>query len=136
MQEPAPLTALARGLRRRCGRCGAEGIFASWFRLRERCPRCGYRFEREEGAFSGVMLLNVSATFVLMFVSLVSYVVWRGVSGGDVPLAPFAVTCLVAAAVTPVAFYPFAAAGWAALDLAMRPLDDRERADARCHENS
>ena len=43
---------------------------------------------------------------------------------------PFAVACLVFAIVVPVVFYPFAASGWAAIDLAMRPLDEDELRDA------
>lgn len=88
---------------------------------------------REEGAFTGVMLLNITATFTLMFLSLISYVVWRGVTGDEPPFAPFVVACLGWAVVTPVVFYPFAASGWAAMDLAMRPLDPGEVADAETH---
>lgn len=133
---PTPPTAgtiVWRGLRRRCGRCGAKGIFQSYFTLKERCRVCGYRFVREAGAFTGVMLMNVTATFVLMFLSLISYVLWRGVTGEDVSLWPFALACLAFAAVVPVVFYPFAAALWASMDLAMRPLDPGELDDAAAH---
>jgi uncharacterized protein (DUF983 family) len=133
---PKPATAgtmVWRGIRRRCGRCGAKGIFASYFTLKERCPVCGYRFVREAGAFTGVMLMNVTATFVLMFLSLISYVFWRGVTGEDVALWPFAVACLAFAAVVPIVFYPFAASLWASMDLAMRPLDPAELEDADAH---
>ena len=125
---------MLRGLARRCGRCGARRIFRSYFRLKERCPRCGYRFVREEGAFTGVMLMNITATFVLMFLSLVSYVLWRGVTGrDDLPLWPFAAACLAWAVIVPVVFYPVASSWWAAIDLAMRPLDPEETADADAH---
>ena len=125
-----PGTMVWRGLRRRCGRCGSKGIFASYFKLREHCPVCGYRFVREAGAFTGVMLMNVTATFVLMFLSLIAYVGWRGVTGDDVALWPFAVACLAFAAVVPIVFYPIAASWWAAIDLAMRPLDADEEMEA------
>jgi uncharacterized protein (DUF983 family) len=121
---------VVRGLARRCGRCGAKGIFDSYYKLKERCPVCGYRFVREAGAFTGVMLMNIVATFVLMFIPLISYVLWRGVTGESISFVPFVVACLVFAVVTPAVFYPFAASWWAAMDLAMRPLDAAERREA------
>jgi hypothetical protein len=124
-------TALWRGIRRRCGRCGAKHVFRNYFQLRDRCPACGYRFVREEGAFTGVMLLNITVTFTLMFLSLISYVLWRGVTGDAIDFRPFAAACGVFAVLTPLVFYPIAASGWAAFDLVTRPLDEREEADAR-----
>lgn len=88
---------------------------------------------REAGAFTGVLLLNITLTFALMFLSLISYVAWRGVTGEAIPFAPFVVACLVFAVLTPIAFYPIAASGWAAFDLTTRPLDPDEEADAASH---
>ena len=133
--DPTPGAALARGLLARCGRCGSRKIHAGYFTLKERCPRCGYRFTREAGAFTGVMLINITATFVLMFLSLISYVLWRGVTGrDDIALWPFAVACLAWAAIVPLVFYPLALSFWAALDLVMRPLDPEERREADLHD--
>ncbi|HYF26386.1 MAG TPA: DUF983 domain-containing protein [Baekduia sp.] len=134
MGAPSAGTVVWRGLRRRCGRCGERAIFRSYFRLRERCPRCGYRFVREEGAFTGVMLMNMVLTFGLMWGALVTYVLWRGVTGdSDLALWPFGVAAAVLAVVGPAIFYPVAASWWAAIDLAMRPLDPAEEADASAH---
>jgi len=130
-QNAGPGTMLWRGIRRRCGRCGEKRIFDSYFRLKERCPNCGYRFVREAGAFTGVMLMNVTATFVLMFLSLIAYVAWRGVTGEDVSLWPFAVACLGFGVATPIVLPPCGGAGGAALALPMRPLaPDEPRAAA------
>jgi uncharacterized protein (DUF983 family) len=124
---------LARGVLRRCGRCGAKGIFRDWFHLRERCPACGYRFTREAGAFTGVMLLNMSLTLTLMFVVLISYVGWRGITGSTLSIWPFALIALAVAVVTPIVAYPFAWSTWAAIDLATRPLDADEELEALFH---
>lgn len=43
---------LARGLRRRCPRCGAVGLFPSLLTIHDPCPRCGLVFEREDGSGS------------------------------------------------------------------------------------
>jgi uncharacterized protein (DUF983 family) len=124
---------LRRGLTRRCARCGEGGLFHGWFHLRERCPRCGYRFAREAGAFTGVYLVNFAVTESLMFVVLMVYVLWRGVTGTETPLLPFLAGCVVFAVAAPVVFYPFAATTWAAMDLLMRPLDPAEEEDAAGH---
>jgi uncharacterized protein (DUF983 family) len=125
--------AVWRGLTRRCGRCGERRVFRNRFHLAERCPRCGYRFVREEGSFTGVYLVNFAVTEALMFVVLMVYVFWRGVSGSAAPLWPFLASCVGVAIVVPVAFYPVAATTWAALDLVMRPLDPVEEAEAAIH---
>lgn len=126
---------LLRGLGGRCGRCGAKGIFETYFRLRERCPVCGYRFVREEGAFTMVMLLNVVVTFTLMFISLAAYVAWRGLTGEDVPLWPFGLACLASAGIVPLLFYPRAWSLWIAFDLMTKPLEAAELLDASAHDS-
>ena len=83
-----PRTIVWRGARRRCGRCGAKGVFRSYFELHERCPRCGYRFERDEAAFTGVWLLNYSFTIVPLLV-LLGYMVYLLANGREVPVGWF-----------------------------------------------
>lgn len=133
LETVGPWHTVLRGFLKRCGRCGSRGIFRSYFSLKERCPRCGYRFQREAGAFTGVMLMNIIATFTLMFLTLISYVVWRGVTGEAISFTPFVIVCFAWAAVVPAVFYPIASSWWAAIDLAMRPLDPAELADAEAH---
>ena len=42
------VTALMRGLRKRCPHCGQGPLFAGWTHL-ERCDRCGLVYERNPG---------------------------------------------------------------------------------------
>ena len=78
--------------------------------------------------------MNITATFVLMFLSLVTPVLWRGISGrDDVPWLPFVLLALGWAVLVPIVFYPIATSLWAAIDLAMRPLDPVEQAEAELH---
>jgi hypothetical protein len=101
--------------------------------MKERCPRCGYRFVREEGSFTGVYLLNFGVTEAFIFVALMAYVFWRGISGSHAAMWPLAVVCACFAVLAPIAFYPIAASTWAAIDLLMRPLDPDEELDAAEH---
>ena len=121
---------LLRGAARRCGRCGGGRLFDGWFTLKERCPRCGYRFKREEGFWTGVLLVNFGVTEGLMFLALMAYVFLRSASETGGPLWPVLTTCVGFAVVAPVAYYPFATTTWAALDLVLRPLEPAEEAEA------
>jgi uncharacterized protein (DUF983 family) len=127
-----PTTIVARGIRRRCGRCGGRGIFRSYFELRERCPTCGYRFERDEAFFTGVWLLNYGVALVPLLGLLVLLIVWLA-AGKDVPIPLFLGVAVAVAVVMPIVAYPIAKSTWAAIDLAMRPLEPVEEAEAALH---
>src|SRR5688572_8346310 len=87
-QRVGPVATVLRGLRRRCGRCGERGIFVGHFRMREHCPRCGYEFKREEGFFTGVILVNFSVTLAVLWLVIMVYVLWRAATDSRSGLAP------------------------------------------------
>jgi uncharacterized protein (DUF983 family) len=125
---------MARGLVKRCPRCGTKRIFDSYFKLSERCPGCGYRFQREAGAFTGALLIAWVFTLALMILPLFTYVLWRGVTGNDhLAFWPFAALSITFAVVVPLVGYPITVSTWAAVDLVSRPLDPDELADAEAH---
>lgn len=124
------LATVWRGLRRRCGRCGARGIGRGFFGIRERCPRCGYRFKREEGFFTGVYLVNFTLTVAILWVVVMSYTLWSAVNDAQGELRAVIATGVVIAVVVPVVFYSTAVTTWAALDLVLRPLEPEEEAEA------
>lgn len=125
---------LSRGMRKRCPRCGGKGIFAGYFTLKERCPTCGVRFRREEGAFTGGLLMAWVFTLVFMIAPLLTYVFWRGITGDDdLAFAPFALACVAFSILVPLVGYPYTASSWAAIDLVSRPLEADEEAEAEHH---
>jgi len=133
--ERTPVRAVVwRGLRRRCGRCGAKRIFRSYFQLHERCPRCGYKFEREEGFFTGVYLVNYAVTALLLVIEIFAFLLVAVANDGDVSLAPWLVGGAAIAIFCPLLVYPYAKSTWAAIDLAARPLDPIEEAEAAQHD--
>lgn len=117
----SPVRRIARGLLRRCVRCGHSGAFAGYFRLRERCPTCGFRPAAEAGFFLGVWVLNFAVSEGLLFLTLIAYVVAMGATGGTVPVVPVLAVGGVVALGAPIVFYPFAAGTWAAAELIMHP---------------
>lgn len=120
---------LRRGLIRRCPRCGGGKLFRTWWSMRDRCPRCGLRFVREEGYFTGVYLVNFGVTLAVLFVLCMALALWLG-GNPDTPAVPFLVGGAAIAVLVPVLFYPFARTIWAALDLAMTPMELDEILDA------
>jgi uncharacterized protein (DUF983 family) len=62
-------TILIRGLLLRCPNCGKGKLFRRGFTMYEKCPVCGWRFEREEGYWTGAIALNLGLPkpFILPF---------------------------------------------------------------------
>jgi uncharacterized protein (DUF983 family) len=123
-----------RGVTRRCGRCGGRRVFRTYFQLHERCPRCGYQFEREEGFFTGVYLVNYAATAVLLVAEIVAFFVFAVSREEDVSFIPWLLGGAAIAVIAPIVLYPFAKSTWAAIDFAARPLDPVEEAEAAQHD--
>ena len=115
---------LLRGLIRHCPRCGSGHLFQRWFRMVPACPGCGHRFDRrpEEGFFLGAMTLNIAATEGMLLLVLAAYTVSIG-GGHRFPLAVIVPIALAAAVLVPILFYPFSKTLWAAIDLALRPVN-------------
>lgn len=121
------LRLLVRGALRRCPRCGAGGVFASFFDLRERCPGCGLAFEREEGYWVGAMIVNLVVTEGLFGVSFVLAV---ALTWPQVPWTALLVAAVLLNGVVPVVFYPWSKTVWLALELCFHPPSVSEEAEA------
>ena len=114
-----PGTALSRGLFKRCPRCGRGKIFKSFFQLLPNCPSCGYRFEREEGYWTGAMIVNIAACmawFAVLFVGTLLLTL------PDVDWAPLIAVALVTNVLLPIVFYPHSKTLWMAFDLYWHPI--------------
>lgn len=118
---------LARGLRRRCPQCGAGHLFRRWTHMAEHCPGCGMRFEREEGFFLGAYFFNITITQI----ALMTYLgVAFAFTLPDPPIPAILGGALAVAVVVPFLCYPMSRTLWAAVHMAMSPLDPAEQADA------
>ncbi len=78
----------------------------------------------------GAVTMNTVVTFgllgaVLLVGSILSY--------PDIAVGPMLAASGVVAIVVPIVFYPFSYTIWSAVDLAMRPLEPAEVADAAAH---
>jgi len=109
--------ALARGMLRRCPRCGNRKLFISWFRMKEACNRCGLILEREEGGYLGAIAINYGVTGIV-FIAVLVAVVWRTVP--EVPVAPLLAASIAISVLVPVVFFPFSKTIWLAIDQILR----------------
>ncbi len=99
-----------------------------WLGKHPRCRSCGIRWRREEGFELGPLTINTVVTFlVLTVVMTVSFVL----TSPDIPVLPLVAGCAAIAVVLPVVLYPFTYTVWLVLDLAARPPDAAELAEAR-----
>lgn len=117
-----------RGLARRCPRCGAGGIWDSFFRMKHACPTCGQVLERGESSdfWIGAYLVNlvVAELAAVILAALMWFTMW-----GRVTFNVLWAASVLLAIVMPILFYPFARDLWLAWDLHFRPTEvgDRSR---------
>ena len=130
MHEVRPGLMVWRGTRKRCSRCGTKVRFVRYFKLPERCRGCGYRFEREEGGFTGVYLINYAFMAAVLLASIFGFLTYTVVTDGGGSTALFVGIDFAIAIFVPIWFYPRAATIWASLNLMMHPLEPEEEADA------
>jgi uncharacterized protein (DUF983 family) len=121
---------LLRALLKRCPRCGGRAWFTGWFAKADRCRTCGYRWERQEGFSLGAVTVNIIVTFGLIGATLL---IGSIVTYPDIAVIPIVGIAVAIAIAVPIVFYPWSNTIWAAIDLAMRPLEPAEVADAAAH---
>lgn len=111
------------GLTRRCPRCGAGQLFRRWFGLVPDCPRCGLHFEREDGYWTGALVVNFAVTggmFAVVFVALLAATI------PDVPTLPLLAVLVPIVVIVPIVYYPFSKTLRMAFDHAfLQRLDQR-----------
>lgn len=107
-----------RGFRRKCPRCGQGKAFESYFRLRDNCPVCGYSFYREEGYWTGAMIINIAACEIWFFVLFIGTLI---ATSPDIQWGWILVIALVTNGLLPVLFYPHSKTIWMAVDLHFHP---------------
>ncbi len=119
------ITFMVRALTLRCPNCGGRGLFASWFRMRERCPRCGLVLERHESEdyFIGGMMFNIVLSELLFAGGLV---LWLVITWPDPPWDLIEWLGIPLMALAPILLYPVSRTVWLAFDLLLRPVTGDE----------
>jgi uncharacterized protein (DUF983 family) len=110
-------TAVSRGWRLRCPRCGGQPLFANLIRMHPECASCHLRYEREPGYFLGSIYINYGLTAVLVTTCYFALMASGIVADQAVP---WIVTAL--ALVFPVWFFRYARSLWLAFDHFWDPM--------------
>ncbi len=108
---PSALTALLRGARRRCPRCGVGPLFVAYLTRADFCPDCGARFEGLDAADGPAWLTIglVTPLVLTLLLILEKYATLSVVSEGSILVAA---TILAATILLPVAKGVFLAGLW------------------------
>lgn len=114
---------IRRALRLRCPLCGARGIWRAFGQLVDRCPGCGYAFEREEGYWTGGLIINYAIAVTALAAILAAGWARYGAA------LPTWVTVLAAATmiVLPTVGYPWSKTLWMIVDFKINPYTEEER---------
>ncbi len=106
-----------RGVWLRCPRCGQGKLYRRLIPLTmyDYCLHCHWRFEREEGYWTGAMAVDLVVAELLV----VAYIVILFVVGA--PLVPQLVSGLLLALLFPIVFYPHARSLWMTIDFLLHP---------------
>lgn len=126
---PTRGTQLARGVTKRCARCGQGKLFRHYFTMVDECPGCGLHFERESGYWAGALAINIILVGGLFAVTFVIALV---LTAPDIPVAPLLAILVPVMVLGPIVAYPFSKTIWVAFDRAfLQQLDPNERPDER-----
>jgi uncharacterized protein (DUF983 family) len=118
------MASLVRALLARCPVCGSGGIWRSFGQLVDRCPRCAYAFSREEGYWTGALIVNMAFALLLFFGIFVGGML---LTWPDVPWMVLSVASIGAMAIGPVVLYPQSKTLWVWLDQRVHPYAGDER---------
>jgi len=114
-ERPSRAAALARAVRLRCPRCGAQPLFHGLV-MNASCASCGLKYEREPGYFLGSIYINYGLTALSTTAAfLVLRFGWSWPMSWVVP--PLLAWCIL----FPIWFHRYARAYWLAMDLHFDP---------------
>ena len=89
----------------------------------EKCPVCGWRYEREEGYWTGAVAVNLVATELL--IALVA--VPLAVALAQKPITLLLIIGLPLPFILPLLFFRHAKSLWMSIDFMLHPVDPEER---------
>ncbi|MFL5592948.1 MAG: DUF983 domain-containing protein [Ktedonobacteraceae bacterium] len=121
----SPVTILIRGLLLRCPYCGKGKLFRKGFAMYERCPVCGWRFEREEGYWTGAVAVNLVVTELL--IALVAVPLAVALALAQKPITLLLIIGLPLPFILPLLFFRHAKSLWMSIDFMVHPVDPEER---------
>lgn len=118
-------TILIRGLLLRCPYCGKGKLFRKGFTMYEKCPVCGWRYEREEGYWTGAVAVNLVVTELL--IAFVAVPLAVALALAQQPVTLLIIIGLPLPFILPFLFFRHAKSLWMSIDFMLHPVDPEER---------
>jgi uncharacterized protein (DUF983 family) len=118
-------TVLLRGFRLRCPNCGQGKLFRRIYTMYEHCPVCGWRYEREEGYWTGAIAVNLVITELL--IALVAVPLATTLALNHEPITLLLIVGIPLPFVLPLLFFRHAKSLWMSIDFMVHPVDPEER---------
>ncbi|MED5265039.1 MAG: DUF983 domain-containing protein [Actinomycetota bacterium] len=122
-RERELLKLLWRGSTKACPLCGQRKLFKKWVHMATHCPRCRLHFERVEGHWIGAVGINTIVSVLLLVAGLS---VFFYVTYPDIPTGIWVFWFAASFGVVPILFYPNSKTLWTAIDILMRPIEERD----------
>ncbi|HEV7235059.1 MAG TPA: DUF983 domain-containing protein [Ktedonobacteraceae bacterium] len=117
-------TSLIRGLLLRCPNCGKGKLFRRGFKMYERCPVCGWRYEREEGYWTGAIAINLVITELLIALVAVPLAIYLAMA--QQPITLLIAIGLPLPFILPFIFFRHAKSLWMSVDFMFHPTEQGE----------
>lgn len=113
------LRLLWRAMLLRCPRCGEGPLYKRGYTMYEVCPACHWRYEREEGYWTGAMAVNLAISELIVTIVVVPFAAYLAINHQSaVPL----LLLLPLPFVLPFLLYWHAKSIWMAIDFMLNPV--------------
>ncbi len=116
-------TSLVRGLLLRCPNCGRGRLFRRGFTMYTKCTVCGWRFEREEGYWTGAIAVNLIVTELLIALAVVPLAIAFAAAHQPPTLLLIGLPLPI---LLPFLFFRHAKSLWMCFDFIVHPVDPEE----------
>lgn len=113
------LLLLWRALLLRCPRCGEAPLYKRGYTMYEACPVCGWRYEREEGYWTGAMAVNLVIAELIVTAVVVPLAAYLAINHLSIVPLLFLVPLPI---VLPFLLYWHAKSLWMMIDFLLNPV--------------
>jgi uncharacterized protein (DUF983 family) len=110
---------LMRGLRLRCPVCGEGKLYRGWFKMYEYCPVCHFKYEREEGYYTGAIAVNLVLSELLIAAITLPLAIDQ-----NIPFVPLILWGMTMPFLFPILFFRHTKSLWMSLDHLFHPVSN------------
>ncbi len=122
---PSIMTSLIRGILLRCPYCGKGKLFRWGFKMYDKCPVCGWKYEREEGYWTGAIAVNLVVTELLIAAIAIPLAVWLALT--QQPVTLLIIVGIPVPFILPLLFFRHSKSLWMSIDFMLHPAEPDER---------